>query len=106
MNEGSSIHWRDLKKLLCKRCLKRIEARFAEREAASKEKHDRTRKRMREERKAKGLCPNCATPTEISIWCAACRERARKKMRKYSGGKPWRPGGPGRPPADRKVKRG
>jgi hypothetical protein len=55
--------------------------------------------------KAEGLCTICAKKQLQTVWrCADCAKRAREsrrpQKRKSLGLKPWRPGGPGRPPIE------
>ena len=48
---------------------------------------------------AAGLCRLCANPHEPGgPHCTRHREAATRRVRKKNGNKPWRPGGPGRPP--------
>jgi hypothetical protein len=73
----------------------------------------RTTKEQRNEREivrqgklnAKGLCrQSCGRPLETpSGLCGECAMKIRLSQRDRLGCNPWRPGGRGRPPKDRKV---
>ena len=46
-----------------------------------------------------GRCSNCFKgPLETANHCRQCAERNRRLARRLTGSKPWKPGGPGRPP--------
>lgn len=50
-------------------------------------------------RKERGLCRSCPNELNLYAWeCDACAIKHQERMRKLTGCKPWRPGGPGRPP--------
>ena len=57
-------------------------------------------------RNVRGLCGGCDRPPRPGMQlCKACGEDQAKKNRDYrfaNGGGKWRPGGPGRPPKDRR----
>lgn len=60
---------------------------------------------LRREKIAKGLCSQCGLePLVNARYCVECRRRFRIRERNYMrrrfGYKPWRPGGPGRPPIE------
>lgn len=57
--------------------------------------------RTREQRRvADGLCGRCGKPRdcESKRYCERCAKDLQVRMRERTGSKPWRPGGPGRPP--------
>ena len=48
---------------------------------------------------AEGKCRRCGSPREASdLHCDVCLVKERERARARTGSKPWRPGGPGRPP--------
>ncbi len=54
--------------------------------------------------RVQGLCKQCTNPVYLGgALCERCLLNSRKRNRKRQGVKPWRPGGPGRPPLDSKV---
>ena len=59
-----------------------------------------SRQRKSQLRAAKrGQCIRCGgRPLETSNHCRECAEKIRLRTRQRQGNKPWKPGGPGRPP--------
>ncbi len=53
-----------------------------------------------QQRVAAGLCGRCGKPRDCASvrYCEACAKGLQVRMRARTGSKPWRPGGPGRPP--------
>lgn len=47
-----------------------------------------------------GLCGRCGKKRDCASkrYCEACAKQYQMRMRARTGSKPWRPGGPGRPP--------
>lgn len=57
------------------------------------------RKRWQAKKRAAGLCAFCGKGQLVNGWeCQSCRDARLAKQRARTGHKPWRPGGPGRPP--------
>lgn len=59
-----------------------------------------------EQLKASGKCVSCGAArggSQSTSCCRGCLLRERRRSRKRLGCKPWRPGGPGRPPLNRKA---
>lgn len=57
--------------------------------------------RTRDQRRvAAGLCGRCGKARDgaSTRHCDACAKGLQLRMRAKTGSKPWRPGGPGRPP--------
>jgi hypothetical protein len=54
-------------------------------------------------RKAAGLCPRCGGTPRLPPICDACRAKWADASRKRVGCGEWRPGMPGRPPADQSL---
>ena len=55
--------------------------------------------------KYQGICMTCQIRSIMpgsKAKCSYCLDRQRKQTREARLGSPWRPGGPGRPPLDRK----
>ena len=55
--------------------------------------------------KSRGLCTTCGVRSIMpgsEAKCSYCLDRQRKQNREATLGSPWRPGGFGRPPLDRK----
>jgi hypothetical protein len=49
-----------------------------------------------------GLCRRCPNKRGAgAILCDRCMDLERERRRKATGSKPWKPGGPGRPPKKR-----
>lgn len=56
---------------------------------------------IEDERLAKGRCYICGEKRGGSkLYCKKHLDAHRKRQRRYSGSKPWRPGQKGRPPLD------
>lgn len=46
-------------------------------------------------------CPQCGGKNDSEgVLCSKCALKARTRSKKKRHNKPWRPGGPGRPPID------
>lgn len=57
--------------------------------------------RWQSKKMAAGECAACGLPRGDSLsdrHCAVCHGKATERKRAAGGFKPWRPGGPGRPP--------